>query len=249
MAGVAGTGSGRPAQRARRRAREPLRGSTVRQRLAAALHRRHAQLIPTYFREPNINIGVDGSRAAPHLVGAALLRHFNIAPGSIEAYAFHVLNSKKRRASTGKIGGFAHMATLVKKLRASRPGRTLLLDGGDTWQGSATALWTNGQDMVDAQNRLGVDMMTATGNSPTAIYASRKSSTNTKGRDRVPSPKTSSIPVSARSAVFKPYVIREVNQVKVAVIGQGFPTRRSRIIALPSLNWSFGTMMMKCRNR
>ena len=41
----------------------------------------------------------------------------------------------------GKVGGFAHLATLVKRLKASRPG-ALLLDGGDTWQGSATALWT-----------------------------------------------------------------------------------------------------------
>ena len=59
----------------------------------------------------------------------------------------------------GKVGGFAHLATLVKRLRASRPG-ALLLDGGDTWQGSATALWTRGQDMIDAQKLLGVDVMT-----------------------------------------------------------------------------------------
>ena len=89
-----------------------------------------------------------------------MLRHFKIAPYSIEAHAFTYLNFEETARQYGKVGGFAHMATLVKKLRASRPGRTLLLDGGDTWQGSATALWTNGQDMVDAQKLLGVDMMT-----------------------------------------------------------------------------------------
>jgi sulfur-oxidizing protein SoxB len=57
------------------------------------------------------------------------------------------------------VGGFAHLATLVKRMKASRPG-ALLLDGGDTWQGSATSLWTNAQDMVDACKLLGVDVMT-----------------------------------------------------------------------------------------
>ena len=55
--------------------------------------------------------------------------------------------------------GFAHLATLVKRLKSSRPG-ALLLDGGDTWQGSGPSLWTKGQDMIDAQKLLGVDIMT-----------------------------------------------------------------------------------------
>src|SRR5436190_1778514 len=59
----------------------------------------------------------------------------------------------------GKVDGYAHLATLVKRLRATRPG-ALLLDGGDAWQGSATALWTRGQDMVDASKLMGVDIMT-----------------------------------------------------------------------------------------
>jgi len=93
----------------------------------------HAQLIPTYFREPNINIGVGAARGKPpHLVGEALLKHFKIAPGSLEAHAFTYLDFEQAARRYGKIGGFAHLATLVKNLRASRPDRTLLLDGGDT---------------------------------------------------------------------------------------------------------------------
>src|SRR6267142_241567 len=97
---------------------------------------------------------------APHLVGAALLREFNLAPDSSEAYAFTALDFAAAANTYGKVGGFAHLATLIKSLRASRPG-ALLLDGGDTWQGSATSLWTNAQDMIDASKLLGVEVMTA----------------------------------------------------------------------------------------
>src|SRR3989344_5738594 len=118
----------------------------------------HAQLLPIYFREPNVNLGVGQARGQPpHLVGEALLKQFRIPPNSIEAHAFTYLNFTEAARQYGKVGGFAHLATLVKSLRASRPGRTLLMDGGDTWQGSATALWTRGQAMVDARKLLGVD--------------------------------------------------------------------------------------------
>ena len=108
----------------------------------------HAQLLPTYFREPSANIGV-GSAAGqpPHVVGDAFLKRFGIARGSANAYALTCLDFEAAAHRYGKIGGFAHLATLVKRLRAERPNRSLLLDGGDTWQGSATALWTKGQDM------------------------------------------------------------------------------------------------------
>ena len=120
----------------------------------------HAQLKPIHFREPNVNIGIAGSMGQPpHLVGENLLKHFGLKPGSAEAHAFTYLDFYKAARKYGKVGGFAHLATLVKQLKASRPG-ALLLDGGDTWQGSGTALWTKGQDMVDAAIELGVDVMT-----------------------------------------------------------------------------------------
>ena len=97
-------------------------------------------------------------------------RPIGIAPGSREAHAFTYLDFVRAARSYGRLGGFAHLATLVKRLRASRPG-ALLLDGGDTWQGSGTSLWTRGQDMIDAQKLLGVDVMTGTGNSPMARSA------------------------------------------------------------------------------
>src|SRR5450756_1224582 len=120
----------------------------------------HAQLLPIYYREPSINLGVGSAEGkVPHLVGAALLDRFGIKPGSRQAYAFSHLDFCAAARAYGKVGGFAHLASLVNRLKASRP-NALLLDGGDSWQGSATALWTAGQDMVEASLALGVDVMT-----------------------------------------------------------------------------------------
>ena len=120
----------------------------------------HAQLKPIYFREPSVNLGLGTMQGQlPHLVGEHLLRAAGLRPGSAMAHAFTYLDFDKAARRYGKVGGFAHLATLVKRLKASRPG-ALLLDGGDTWQGSATSLWTDAQDMVEASKLLGVDVMT-----------------------------------------------------------------------------------------
>ena len=120
----------------------------------------HAQLMPIHFREPSLNMGLAGMQGnLPHLVGHHLLKALDIKPGSAQAHAFSYIDFEQAARSFGKVGGFAHLATLVKQLKGSRPG-ALLLDGGDTWQGSATSLWTQAQDMVDACKLLGVDVMT-----------------------------------------------------------------------------------------
>ena len=104
----------------------------------------HAQLLPIWFREPSVNLGIGAALGkAPHLVGEHLLKAFKIKRGTHEAHAFTYLDFAQAAKTYGKVGGFAHLATLAKRLRAGRPG-ALLLDGGDTWQGSATALWSKG---------------------------------------------------------------------------------------------------------
>ncbi len=200
----------------------------------------HAQLKPIHFREPNVNIGVAGATGKPpHLVGDAFLKHFRIARSSPEAHAFTYLGFTELSRQLGKVGGFAHLATLVKSLRASRPGRTLLLDGGDTWQGSATALWTRGQDMVDAQKLLGVDIMT--GHWEFTYGAERVKEIvekDLKGRMEFVAQNVNE--ATWGDLIFKPYVIREISQVPVAIIGQAFPYTP---IANPRYmipDWSFG---------
>ena len=122
----------------------------------------HAQLEPVYFREPSINIGVGAMRGRPpHLVGEAFLKQFGVSSGSADAYAFTFLDFAGSAKRFGRMGGFAHLKTLVDRLRAAVPaGRSLLLDGGDLWQGSGLANAMQGADMVQAANLLGIDAMT-----------------------------------------------------------------------------------------
>ena len=199
----------------------------------------HAQLLPVYFREPNINIGVGAAFGRPpHIVGENLLKAYNIKPGSIEAHAFTYLDFEEACRKYGKVGGFAHLATLVKKVRASRPG-SLLLDSGDTWQGSATSLWTRGQDMVDAQKLLGVDAMT--GHWEFTYGAERVKEIidkDLKGHIDFLAQNVNDATWGDR--IFKPYVIKNINGVPVAIIGQAFPYTP---IANPRYfypDWSFG---------
>jgi len=199
----------------------------------------HAQLMPIWFREPNINLGMGSLRGnAPHLVGTEFLKHFQIDPTSREAYTYTHLNFVEAARQYGKVGGFAHLATLVKKIRAQRP-RALLLDGGDTWQGSATALWTQGKDMVDACTLLGVDMMT--GHWEFTLGAERvKEIIETELKGKIEFVAQNVLDATWEEPVFSPYSIREMNGVPVAIIGQAFPYTP---IANPRWmipDWSFG---------
>jgi sulfur-oxidizing protein SoxB len=199
----------------------------------------HAQLRPVRFREPSVNLGVGEARGRPpHLVGEALLRHFGIAPGSREAHAFTYIDFERAARAYGAMGGFAHLATLIKRLRAERPG-CLLVDGGDTWQGSATSLWTKGQDMVDAAKLLGVDVMT--GHWEFTYGAARVREVV----DKDFAGRVDFVAQNVRTAdfgdpVFAPYVIRRINGVAVAIVGQAFPYTP---IANPRYfvpDWTFG---------
>src|SRR5579859_983244 len=122
----------------------------------------HAQLQPVFFREPSVNIGVgETAGKPPHLVGKAFLDRFGISPDSAEAYAFTSIDFEKSAARFGKLGGFAHLKALIDKLRSEvGERRSLLVDGGDLWQGTGLANSMQGADMVEAGNLLGIEAMT-----------------------------------------------------------------------------------------
>jgi len=199
----------------------------------------HAQLLPIYFREPNVNLGIGVQEGRiPHLVGEYFLKASGIPVGTRDAHAFTYLNFTEAAKTYGKVGGFAHLATLVKQMKISRPG-SLLLDGGDTWQCSGTALWTNGQDMADAALALGVDIMTAhwemTLGEERVMEIVNK---DFKGKIEflAQNIKTSDF----GDPVFPSYTIRKMNGIPVAIIGQAFPYTP---IANPGYmipNWTFG---------
>ena len=199
----------------------------------------HAQLLPIWFREPSVNLGLGEWRGQPpHLTAAPLLAFYGIKPGSRVAHALSCLDFAAAARAYGKVGGYAHLATLVQRVRAARPG-ALLLDGGDTWQGSATALWTRGADMVAAQLALGVDVMTGHWE---FTYGMARVQELIAGplKDRIAFVAHNVTTTDFGDAVFAPYVLRDVNGVHVAIIGQAFPYTP---IANPRhlvADWSFG---------
>jgi sulfur-oxidizing protein SoxB len=199
----------------------------------------HAQLLPLYFREPSVNLGA-GAQAGklPHLTGEALLKAAGIAPGTRAAHAFTHLDFVRAARRYGQVGGFAHLATLIKRLRAARPG-ALLLDGGDTWQGSATALWTRGEDMAEAALRLGVDVMT--GHWEFTLGDARvKELIDTRLAGRIAFVAQNVRTADFGDPVFASHVLREVNGVPVAIIGQAFPYTPVANPRYFTPDWTFG---------
>ncbi len=210
----------------------------------------HGQTLPVYFREPSVNIGMgDAAGRPPHLVGDAFLAHFGIPAGSAQAHALTYLDFAEAAHRYGKMGGYAHLATLIARLRAEAgAANTLLLDGGDTWQGSWTAHSTQGLGMVGLQNLLGVDAMTshfemtygeAKLRSNLAAFKGTFIAQNVFLTDEASFSGAEAMdPASGR--VFHPYVMREVGGRRIAIIGQCFPyqpiAHPRRFVA----DWTFG---------
>jgi sulfur-oxidizing protein SoxB len=186
----------------------------------------HGTLLPVFYREPDTLIGVGDEAGKPgYLTGEAFLRHYGIRRGSMEAYALTYLDFPALAARYGRMGGYAHLATLVKRARAERPGQTILLDGGDTLHGSATALWTRGEDMVRAMNQLGVEVFTPHWEFTYGMDRMRELFGDRARRGLFQGDFVchNCRELNWDEPVFNPYTVREAGGVKVAVIGQGFP--------------------------
>ncbi len=180
----------------------------------------HAQLKPVWFREPEINLGVGAAHGKPpHVNGTDFLRMFGIEPGSPAAYALTYVDFVALAREYGQMGGLDRVATVLKAIRADRPD-ALLLDGGDTWQGSYSALKSEGQDMVNVMNALGVEAMTSHWEF-------------TLGIDRVteivenhlnfPFLGANIFDAEWDEPAYEPYKMFERGGVQIAVIGQAFP--------------------------
>ncbi len=223
----------------------------------------HGNLLPNYFREPNVNLGLgDTFGKLPHVVGNNLLKQLGIKPGSPEAYAFTYNNFEDLAAKYGKTGGFAQVKTVLDSLRESAGGvqNTLTVDGGDTWQGSGTSLWTRGADMVEACNILGVDVMVGHWEFTYKEEETLKNVGFFKGdflgqnvrilEDALMGDEYIAMTEKYdgnglydedESMPFKPYVIKNVGGHRIAVIGQAFPrTSNANPQKYFFPDWSFG---------
>ena len=192
----------------------------------------HAQLQPLYFREADVNVG---RRAAS--VGETLLKQYHIPASGIDAYALTHMDFVQAAKLYGKMGGLAYVATLIRTLRDQRAGRCLLLDSGDTWQGSATSLWTHAQDMAGAAELLGVDAMT--GHWEFSFGERRVQEIVTGFGTRTRFLAQNVLEREGATPVFAPYMRRDLNGVPVAVIGQAsaFAPTTPRFTLD---NWRFG---------
>jgi len=210
----------------------------------------HAQLMPVYFREPSVNIGLFGNKnIPPHVVGKHFLDYYHIKNNDRLTYAFSCVDFEKNAKTIGRVGGFSHLKTIVDSLRGEfGKNKTLFLDGGDTWQGSWTALQTRGKDMVGSLNLLGVDVCTGHWE---FTYKQDEVLANVKAlnADFVAQNvfvKEEALMDGAQAfdedsgRLFRPYVMKKLGKANVAVIGQAFPYTT---IANPKRfipDWTFG---------
>jgi sulfur-oxidizing protein SoxB len=193
----------------------------------------HAQLLPVYFREPSVNLGIGAMQGKPpHLVGRAFLDRFGIRPDSADAYAFTSLDFEKSAVRFGKLGGFAYLKTLVDRLRSDVGAeRSLLLDGGDLWQGTGLAHASQGADMVEAANLLGIEAMTGHWEFTYGETALRSNLERFRGEFLAQNVYLTEEAAfndakafdAASGRVFKPAMIKEIGEHRIAVIGQAFP--------------------------
>ncbi len=179
----------------------------------------HGQLKPVWYREPSVNLGVgDASGLPPHVTGKDFLKLYNIAAGSPGAYAMTSVDFTALAREYGRMGGLDRVATVVERIRAERPG-ALLLDAGDTWQGSLTSLRTAGLDMVDAMNLMKPDAMTSHWEFTLGIDRV------TEIVDDLPFPFLGANIFDAEwdEPAYEPYAMFERGGATIAVIGQAFP--------------------------
>lgn len=190
----------------------------------------HAQLAPTYFREPNINLGTGKNRnVPPHIVGDKFLQYYSL-DGDFNKYIYSYMRFNELAERFGKFGGYSYLKTIIDKLRGEANGKSLLLDGGDTWQGSAISLFESGMDMVEASNILGVDVMTGHWEFTFGEEQFKKNIKNFNGEfvanniflndeaifNDIPS-------YDDENHFEKPYTIKEIKGNRIAIIGQAFP--------------------------
>jgi S-sulfosulfanyl-L-cysteine sulfohydrolase len=198
----------------------------------------HGQLMPVYFREPSVNLGVgDAKGQPPHLTGPDFLKRFGISEKSAAAYALTDQDFVALAKTYGRIGGLDRLATVVKRVRAERGNdKVLFLDGGDTWQGSLGANRSKGQDMVDCMALLKPDAMTGHWE---FTYGEARVKELVEGLG-FPFLALNIRDTEWNEPAFEPMKMFEKGGVKIAVLGQAFPYTPVANPRWMMPKWSFG---------
>jgi sulfur-oxidizing protein SoxB len=139
----------------------------------------------------------------------------------------HLLPRPSVDGHGGHEGGLARLYTKIKQIRSARgEGKTLLVNTGDTIQGSAEALYTRGQALVDVLNQFRIDAF-APGNWEWVYGVDRFTELFAGERPGAPWNTVAANayydgePYADRkgSRVLPPYRVREINGVKVGILG------------------------------
>ncbi len=162
----------------------------------------HGHLTPAYHREP---------------FGESFLKENGIERGSEKAYLGSELDYLDLAKKYGKVGGYAHLATLIAKERAALP--SLLLDAGDAWYGSAIALLTEGKALVEVMNALGYDAMTM----HWEFNLGKKALLQRIGEAKFAVLAQNLIDTDFGDRILTPSIVKEMGGIKVGIVGQAYP--------------------------
>ena len=203
----------------------------------------HAHIKPLYWREPSTLISAPNLVGTPgFLCGESFAKHYGLEPSSLDAYFDTHMDFDALARKFGKMGGIAHIKTLLEDVRTKRgKDNVLFLDSGDTWQGTGVALKTKGEAIVTAQNYLGVDVMVGHweftyGKERVKELIEKLDakfiSQNVVGDDPFAD--------EFEELIFEPYTIQEKGGAKIGIIGQSFPFTSTANPKEFTQGWSFG---------
>ena len=151
-----------------------------------------------------------------------------------------------KAALQGRLGGMANVAAVVERLRAEKPGRTLLLDAGDTWHGAGLSVLDRGVAMVKIMNAMAYDAM-APGNWE-FIY-DQDHLLDLIDMAEFPVVAYNVTDTEWDEPAFPQYVIKEVGGLKVAIIGLAYPwTALTSSILGSAGDWKFGLREEEARD-